>query len=331
MKVEKISTNSYRVRKTYKGKRYDLYFDHIPDEREVTIVLSEKYQDADFGANKGNFELYCDKYIESRRGVCSPSTLGGYQKCKRCLSKEFKSKQLYDITQNDVQNEVRWYSQGRSPKTVKNQYGFISAVLNEFRPSLNLNTTLPQGKSVSKEIPITNEVELIIKASEGTPYHIGFQLAALGLRRSEICGATIDDLKGNFLRIDKARIYDENNHIMTRDNTKTEESTREIYLPDSLVEEIKQAGVIYDRTPPMLVKTLHKYQKELGLSNFTLHDLRHYYASYAHTVGVPDVYIMKAGGWKTDYVMKKVYRDALRDKNKEMQIKAMDGLFGSSN
>ena len=331
MKVEKVSENTYRVRKTYKGKRYDLYFDHIPDEREITIVLSEKYQDADLGANKGDFESYCDKYIESRRGVCSPSTLGGYQKCKRCLSNEFKKKKLYDITQNDVQKEISWYSKGRAPKTVKNQYGFISAVLCEFRPSLHLTTTLPQGKSAQREIPITDEVEKILEASKGTPYHIGFQLAMLGLRRSEICGITIDDIKGNYLTIDKARIYDEENHLITRDNTKTEDSTREIYLPDSLVAEIQEAGIIYDKTPPMLVKTLHKYQDMLGLPRFTLHDLRHYYASYAHLVGIPDVYIMKAGGWKTDYVLKRVYRDALRDKNTEMQIKAMDGLFGKSN
>ena len=330
MKVENISANSYRVRKMYKGKRYDLYFDHIPDEREVTIVLSEKYQDAGFGACKGNFELYCDRYIESRRGVCSPSTLGGYQKCKRNISKEFKAKQLHDITPNDVQDEVRKYSVGRAPKTVKNQYGFISSVLKEFRPSLKLNTTLPQGKSAARELPITKEVELILKASEGTPYHIGFQLAVLGLRRSEICGVRIEDITGNTLRIDKARIYDEENHLMTRDNTKTEESTREIYLPDSLVKEIQEAGVIYDRTPPMLVKTLHKYQNMLGLSQFTLHDLRHYYASYAHSVGIPDVYIVRAGGWKTDYVMKKIYRDALRDKNVEMQQRATEGLFGKS-
>lgn len=331
MRIDKVSKNTYRVRKMYKGKRYTLYFDHEPDEREVTIVLSERYQRVDFGANKGSFETYCDKYIESRRGVCSPSTLGGYQKCKRGISKEFKAKPLYNITQNDVQNEVKQYSIGRSPKTVKNQYGFISAVLKEFRPSLILNTTLPQGKAVERELPITKEVEMILKASEGTPYHIGFQLAVLGLRRSEICSVTPEDINGNMLRIDKARIYDEQNHLMTRNNTKTKESTREIYLPDALVNEIKKAGVIFDRTPPMLVKTLHKYQDELGLSRFTLHDLRHYYASYAHAVGVPDVYIMKAGGWKTDHVMKKVYRGALRDKNTEMQIKAMNGLFGSSN
>ena len=116
---------------------------------------------------------------------------------------------------------------------------------------------------------------------------------------------------------------------MTRNNTKTEESTREIYLPDALVSEIEQAGTIYDLTPPMLVHTLHKYQDELGIKRFRLHDFRHYYASFAHAQGIPDAYIMKAGGWKTDHVMKKVYREALKDKNEEMQKKIADGLFGN--
>ena len=328
MKVEFLKNNTYRVRKVYKGKRYTVYFDHLPDEKEVFMAMSEKLRNAENGTNTGDFEAYCDKYIKAKRNVLSPSTLGGYQKCKRCLSKEFKSKRLYDIEQLDVQTEINNYAKTHSPKSVKNQHGFISAVLKMFRPSLSLNTALPQAKATNKELPITEEIEKILKASEGSPYHIAFQLAVLGLRRSELCAAQPEDIKGNMLRISKARIYDENNHIMTRDNTKTEESTREIYLPDSLVKEIKKAGVIYDRTPPMLVKTLHKYQDELGLSRFTLHDLRHYYASYAHLMGVPDVYIMKAGGWKTDHVMKRIYRDALRDKNKEMQQKAMKGIFG---
>ena len=318
MKIELIR-NTYRVRKVYKGVRYTVYFDHLPDKKEILMAITEKMQNVGNGANKNVFGAYCDKYIESKRNVLSPSTLGGYKKCKRCLSEEFKKKRLCDIEQIDVQKEINNYAKDHSPKSVKNLHGFISAVLKMFRPSLQLNTALPQSKTPNKVLPITEEVEQLLNASKNTPYHIGFQLAVLGLRRSEICGAKIEDIDGNILKIHAARIYDEDNHLMTRDNTKTEESTREIYLPDALVEEIKQAGVIYDRTPPMLVKTLHKYQDDLGLSRFTLHDLRAYFASYAHLQGIPDVYIMKMGGWKTDHVLKKIYRGAFRDKNEEFQ------------
>ena len=47
--------------------------------------------------------------------------------------------------------------------------------------------------------------------------------------------------------------------------------------------------------------------------HFRFHDLRHYYVSIAHALGVPDAYIMAMGGWKTDNVMHRVYRDTLPD------------------
>lgn len=64
---------------------------------------------------------------------------------------------------------------------------------------------------------------------------------------------------------------------------------------------------------------LYKKQKELNIPRFSLHKLRHYYASVSHSLGVPDVYIMQAGGWKSDNVLKTVYRHALNDKKREMQ------------
>ena len=326
MKVEKISANSYRVRKTYRGKRYDVCFDHKPTQREVAEAVADKMKS--LVGLKGSFEFYCNQYIDSKQNVLSPSTIGGYRKIVRTISAGFKEKQIYEIEPIDIQNEVNDYAANHSPKSVRNLHGFISAVLGVFNPNLNISTTLPQKKKFNRNMPTTEDVQKILKASEGTPYHIPFQLAVLGMRRSEICGATIDDLHGNFLSINKARIYDGDNHIMTRDNTKTEESTREIYLPDSLVEEILEAGVIYDKTPPMLVKTLHKYQDELGIERFRLHDLRGFYVSYAHSIGIPDVYILKAGGWKSDYVMKNTYRDALKDKEEEMQQKVASKLFG---
>ena len=55
-----------------------------------------------------------------------------------------------------------------------------------------------------------------------------------------------------------------------------------------------------------------------------MHDLRHYSASILHAIGIPDQYIMARGGWKTDNVMKRVYRDTLSDVEKEMNQKAVD-------
>lgn len=320
MKSEKVSENTYRVRKTYKGKRYDVYFDHDPDDKEVMEVVLEKLNSGEFGSVKGTFESCCDKYIEMKRNVISPSTIAGYKKLKRYLSDSFKSKNILSINQTDLQNEINNFAVDHSPKYVRNLHSFISAVLKAFRPTMTINTTLPQKRKFTHNLPTTEGVEMILEASKGTPYHIPFQLAVLGLRRSEICGVTIDDIKGNILTIDKAKVYDEDYNLVTKD-TKTTESTREIYLPAKLAKEIKKAGTIFDYQPQALTRALHKFQDKLGLEHFRLHDFRGYFASYAHSQGIPDAYIMKMGGWKTDYVMKSVYRDTLKDQELEIQKK----------
>ena len=327
MKAEKVSESTYRVRKTYKGKRYDVYFDHDPDDKEVMEVVLERLKSEGSGSAKGSFESCCDKYIEMKRNVISPSTVAGYKKLKRYVSDGFKSKNILNITQVDIQNEINDFAVGHSPKYVRNLHGFISAVLRTFRPSMIINTTLPQKRKFAHILPTTEGVKMILEASKGTPYHIPFQLAVLGLRRSEICGVTIGDIKGNILTIDKAKVYDEDYNLVTKD-TKTTESTREIYLPGELVKEIEEAGTIFDYKPQTLTRTLHKFQDKLGLDRFRLHDFRGYFASYAHSQGIPDVYILKMGGWKTDFVMKSVYRDALKDKNEEMQKKIATDIFG---
>ena len=328
MKIEKVAKNSYRVRKQYKGTQYTVYFDHKPTEKEVLTVLSEKIQNPEYGRDKGCFEQYAKKYVDSKRNVLSPSTAGGYQKLIRTLSPEFKSLKFYEIEQVDIQDEINRYAKDHKPKSVKNLHGFICAVIYMFRPSFKATTTLPQSKKYIPYVPTEEDVKRILDASKGTPYHIPFQLAVLGMRRSEIAAATIDDLKGNVLSINKDRIYDEENHIMTRDNTKTEESTREIYLPSELVKEINEAGVIFDKTPPMLVKTLHKYQDQLDIPRFRLHDLRVFFVSYAHSLGIPDLYIQKSGGWKSDFVMKTTYRNELQGKTHEAQRDFSARLFG---
>lgn len=54
------------------------------------------------------------------------------------------------------------------------------------------------------------------------------------------------------------------------------------------------------------------------------HELRHYAASILHAIGIPDQYIMNYGGWKTDYVMKSVYRNAIDEETQKMNDKISD-------
>lgn len=309
------------------GTQYTLYFDHRPSQREMMVAVTEAIENPVYGNDRGCFGVYCDKYIDSKRNILSPSTIAGYQKLKKYISTEFSQKNIFDISQLDIQNEINNFAVGHSPKYVRNLHSFISAVIKTVRPTLKITTTLPQKKKYKHTLPTSEGVRMIIKASEGTPYHIAFQLAALGLRRSEICGLSVDDVNGNTLTINKAKVYGENYNLVTRNSNKTEESTREIYIPDSLAQEIKETGTIFDYKPQALTRKLHKYQDALGLERFRLHDFRVYFASQAHSINIPDEYIVKMGGWKTDYVMKSVYRDVLKEKNEKMQKAIANGIF----
>ena len=54
-------------------------------------------------------------------------------------------------------------------------------------------------------------------------------------------------------------------------------------------------------------------QRKLGLPHFGVHRLRSYFASKAHALGLHDSIILKLGGWKSDHIMKGIYRKALQE------------------
>lgn len=318
MKIEKLKSGSYRIRKMYKGVTYSVVTDYKPTQREAIKLLDQEMDKATVKKVRMTFETAYNEYINIKSNILSPSTIRGYKTIINNLSMEFKKKIVTDITSLDVQKEINRYSKNRSSKTIRNAHGLIATVLNMFCPNLILNTSLPQKEKKFVYIPTDEDVSKIMKASEGTKFQIPLILAAYGLRRSEICALTIDDIQGNTLIINKAKVQDsEKNWIIKK--TKSTEGTRKIYLPPQIIEIIKNSGSIYSGHPNSIVCWLYKKQKELNIPRFSLHKLRHYYASVSHSLGIPDVYIMQAGGWKSDDVLKSVYRHALEEKNKEMQ------------
>lgn len=324
MKIEKLPSGSYRVRKMYQGQSYSVTFDYKPTQKEVMQAISVELDKIKSSVNvRMTFQAAAEKYISSKSNVLSPSSINGYSSVLRNISEHFKKKYINDITGIDIQKEINEYSMGRSAKTVRNAHGFISAVLGMFRPELTISTTLPQKIKNNEYIPTDEDVKQILNHSKGTVYEIPLMLATFGLRRSEICALTLDDLNGNILTINKALVLNKDKEFVIK-STKTTEGTREIFIPDQLVALIKESGKIYDGFPGSILRYLNRTQDSLGIPRFKLHALRHYYASMAHSLGIPDSYIMQAGGWKSDTTLKRVYRHAMEDKKEEMQKFAAD-------
>ena len=154
-------------------------------------------------------------------------------------------------------------------------------------------------------------------------------MGVLGLRRGEICALSIDDLSNNMIHIHRDLVYNDRKWIL-KETPKTEASNRTIAIPDSLAKEIQSQGFIYEGHPNALNKAIHRAQKELGIQEFKFHALRSYFASYAHSLGIPDKDIMYIGDWETDSVMKSNYRKAMQESTKKSMSKIMQNIIQNS-
>ena len=323
MKVEKTSSGKYRVRKQINRQNIYILFDHKPTQTEIVRALAERTEAV---PTKGSFQNRAEEYIGLRSEIISPSTIPGYESMLANLPTWFTMKDVAHITQEDLQRLVNKHSANHSPKSVHNVHGFVSSVLRQFRPDMIIRTTLPQKVENEPYTPSYEEVKKILDASrDDVRYHICFELALMGLRRSEICALTLEDIEDNILTVNKAKVKNKDGEWVIK-TTKTQESTRKVYIPDFLVKEIEEKGSIFDGYPNTILVALNRYQDKLEIPRFRLHDCRHFFASYAHSQGVCDADIMASGGWKTDHTMKRVYRHEMQAR--ESQKKIYDSLLG---
>ena len=325
--LEVLPSGSLRLRKMYNGETYTLIFDYKPTEKEITQALSAEMNKAQVKKERMTFRTAAENYIEMKRNVLSPTTVREYTRSIDGLSESFSKMKISDITSHDIQKEINRLAKDKSPKTVRNYHGFISAILGTYCPNLIISTTLPQKRKNEPYIPSDEDVKRILAKAKGTEFEIPIMLACFGLRRSEICALTLDDINGNMATINKALVMDENKEWVIKP-PKTTDGERTIWLPDELIALINEHGYVYNGHPNSITCYLKKVQTKLGIKHFSIHKLRHYYASTAHAQGVPNKYIMDAGGWKSETVLNSIYEHAMKDKKTEMQQKTGDYLKG---
>ena len=212
----------------------------------------------------------------------------------------------------------------RSAKSVKNFCGFIMSVMRIHAPEVELRPTLPRVQPNERYVPTDEELQMVIDEIRTSPvfrkYLVPIMLASLGLRRSELCALTLDDLdENNILTIDKAMVKNKDQQWEIKNSGKTISSTRRIEIPEELAELIREQGYIFSGNPSTITATLHSVQKKLGIRSFSVHCLRHYFASNAISAGVPLAYVSRFGGWaRGSSVLQRTYIHAQEDKIAQM-------------
>ena len=324
MNIEKHG-NKWRIRQMHEGQTYTISLDHKPSRVEAMQLLADKFA---HGIPKADmtFEDAAKAYIAAKDNILSPSTKRGYNGVLNALPDDFKSAHIATLTAMTVQKTINDLATLKTPKTVRNYASFIMTVLRSADIDIK-PPQCPQRLRKAVYIPTEENVRLIFKEASGGRYEVAFALSALGLRLSETCALTLADLDGCKLTINKAKVPDENGKYVIK-TTKTTESTRDIFIPQDLADKIRAQGFIYDGDPQMLTKTLHKIQDKLGIPRFSVHKLRHFFASYMHSLGYTDKQIQEAGGWKTDHIMKSVYQHAMdMDAAKQNMANNIGGLL----
>ena len=322
MTIEKLPSGNYRIKEMRDGQTYRITLDHKPTKAEARDLIQEKLS----GLNDSTpFSVAADSYIRSKENVLSPATVRGYRSLLSNMEPDFKKTPIDRITLPVLQTYINKFSADHSPKSVRNLNGFIIAVLKFYGSDIK-SPRLPQREVKNDYIPTEEDVKRILNDFKGTKYEPFIILATMGLRRSEICALDDSSLNGNVLTIDKALVMDEHKQWVIK-KTKTEESTRTIVIPDHVADMLRTNG-FYKDNPETLYFALRRSQKRLGIPLFSLHKLRHFFASYMHDLGYSDKQIQEFGGWKTDEVMKKVYQHAMEmDKVKANMAANINGLL----
>lgn len=259
-----------------------------------------------------------EHFLKAKDGVLSPSTKRAYNSMLRSRFEPINNIKMDRLNTSILQKWISGIASERSPKYTKNVWALFTAVSEMYSPGVAYNVKLPMLTPPELYTPSDEDIKVLLEHIADTPLELAVLLAAFGtLRRGEICALTSDDIVGNKVIVNKAVIEDGDELIVK--TPKTSSSYREVELPDFVIEKLKRVdGRLIPYLPHNVTRRFKIAVEECGLPQFRFHDLRHYSASIMHAIGIPDQYIMKRGGWKTDHVMKAVYRNTIDEQNKKM-------------
>lgn len=289
---------------------------------------------ASFAATKEERNIYIDitidnlldKYIKSKENILSITTITGYKSMRSSLFDDISQRHVKSLKSDIMQMWIGNLSVNKSPKTVKNAYGLFTSALGMFYPDMQFKVKLPQKKKLNLYVPTDNDVKVLIDyfAENDNDMLIAVTLAAFGMmRRSEICALTADDVEGNTIYITKALVKKNNKQYILK-SPKTTESTRSVVMSKQVIDMLPKKGNLVNLTPARVSDRFYKVIRRLNIKTFRFHDLRHYSASAMHAIGVPDVYIMRRGGWKSDNTLKNIYRGIMEDYEKKFTDETVD-------
>ena len=268
-----------------------------------------------------------DEYINLKENILSPTSIAGYRKERRNSLAELCDIPLSELTATDIQAHINKLSLTKSAKTVRCAHGLLVSVLHVFAPDMRITTTLPKMQKKIKQLPTVEEV---MKAVIGSEIELPCLLAMwCSFRMSEVKGIKRSDIKDGVLTIQRSVVRLKREDV-EKSNTKTAKSSRQIRLPQYILNLIEKEPVESEYLVPLkghkIYNDFTKLLKNNNIEHMSFHDLRHMNASIMLALGIPDKYAMERGGWSTTSVMKSVYQHTFSEERKAVDDK-IDNFF----
>ena len=318
MNAKRLPSGSYRARATAMIDGERIYKSFTADTKEQAEFLAATWATKKKRSIKNpTLSEAIDNYISHREPILSPSTITGYIAISKQIKEDIGRLCVSEISNEKLQAYVAELSLQKSAKTVKNYTTFIQSVLSSVMPERKYNLTLPKREPLTYNIPDEDAFETLLATTKGD-LHLAILLGGVGgLRRGEICALKQEDILRDFnaIYIHADIVKEKGGEWIYKPMPKTASSVRRVELPEKIIKQIPtDDGFIVPRDPDWITRNFRRHARRLGLS-CRFHDLRHYCASYLHSIGIPDQYIQERQGWKTDHTLKAVYRNTIREKS----------------
>ena len=330
MFAEKLPSGNYRVRKMIDGHRVSVVFDHKPTRKEMEEDFMKAYAEkvTKKSTSKMSVKDAMKEYNATKKNILKPNTYREYTLMIDRFPKWFLELQISSVDQAEINRCMNEFMEKRSAKTVRNYHAYLSSILATYKPDFIIRTTLPKKHKKEPYIPSDDDIKKILAELQDTEFYIPVVLASFGMRRGEICALTVDDIENDIVHINKSLSLNEKREWVI-DTTKTVESDRDIIIPMKIADMIREKGYVYKGHPNAITEKLYKVQKKLGIERFSVHKMRHYFASTLSAHNVPEADILALGGWKTDNVMKNIYRHSMLGKKESKKRKATSHITKS--
>lgn len=288
-------------------------------------------------ADNMKFSAAAEDYVKAKENLLSPSTVRGYMGMLGTAFPFIGDVTLRELDSgNYIQRQINANAKRYSAKSIKNQFGMITAVMGYYGYTINKRSiTLKPKEKHSIPVPTQQEAEKLMAVAHQDPAIECQMLLALtcSLRQSEIADLNVEDIEGSIVHVRGATVRGENG-LIHKDTNKSLAGTRDVPMPKNLAQLMQERcrkvvhGKLFTLHPANVLKHLNKLEDANDIPHYTMHSLRHCFAATMHAHGVPDKYIMEMGGWSSSDVLKNVYEYTFADKARSEKAR-VDSYFDS--